>query len=164
MKTFETIHHKDLISNNDVIKLLEEVGFKEMKEDEGESGYIIKYKGLYYGEGLYYGNKAIQEIKVYLSRGYLNIRLTPAYINLDLYKLDGQTFYYHEKVTRSRSWYNVKQMVYRKSAGMDEFRNFLLLSICRDSFLDPEEEETYKFKGVVSGGLGFSEDWHDWFI
>ena len=68
MKTFETVHYKNLISNNDVIKILEEVGFSEMKGNE-EVGYILK--------DVYYG-KIEQDIEVYLKRGYLNIHLTPS--------------------------------------------------------------------------------------
>ena len=120
-----------MISNNDVIKLLkllEEVGFREMKGNE-EVGYLLRYK-----------TGGQKEIEVYLKRGYLNIRLTPFYLNLDLYKLDGPTFYYHGNLNHYRSWYCVKQKKYKKEAGMEEFKNFLLLSICRDSFLDPEEE------------------------
>ncbi len=43
MKTFETVHYKDMISNNDVVKILEEVGFSEMKDNE-EVGYLLRYK------------------------------------------------------------------------------------------------------------------------
>ena len=39
--TFKEIRHKNLISNNDVIKLLEEVGFNEIKNEE-DVGYLIK--------------------------------------------------------------------------------------------------------------------------
>ena len=158
MKTFETVHYKDMISNNDVVKLLEEVGFKEMIEDDGESGYIVK---------LHYDYKK-QDIEVYLNRGYLNIHLTPAYLNLTIYKLDSQTFYYQGKLSRSRSWYSVKQMKYKKEAGMEEFKNFLLLSICRDSFLDPEEEEAYKYRrrsrDMIDGFYIKDEGWKEWYL
>ena len=151
MKTFETVHYKDMISNNDVVKLLEEVGFSEMKGNE-EVGYLLKNKT---------GRQ--EDIEVYLKRGYLNIHLTPAYLNLDLYKLDSQTFYYRGKLSRSRSWYSVKQMKYRKESGMEEFKNFLLLSICRDSFLDPEEE-AYRIRMEQHKRFYINEDWHNWYL
>lgn len=154
MKTFETVHYKNLISNNDVIKILEEVGFSEMKGNE-EVGYILK--------DVYYG-KIEQDIEVYLKRGYLNIHLTPSYLNLDLYKLDGPTFYYHGNLSHHRSWYCVKQMKYKKEAGMEEFKNFLLLSICRDSFLDPEEEAYQIRMDERHKGSYINEDWHDWYL
>lgn len=132
------MHFRDMISNNDVIKLLEEVGFKEMMRDDGESGYIVKTP---------YDCRKQDIIEVYLNRGYLNIHLTPSYLNLTIYYiLDSQNFYYQGKISGPRSWYSVKQMKYRKEAGMEEFKNFLLLSICRDSFLDPEEEEAYQIR------------------
>ena len=134
----KTINYKDLISNNDVVNLLEEVGFSEMKGNE-DVGYLLKNKKVYYGVC------ESQDIEVYLKRGYLNIHLTPSYLNLDLYKLDGPAFYYQGKLSQSRSWYCVKKIKYKKEAGMEEFKNFLLLSICRDSFLDPEEE-AYKIR------------------
>ena len=146
-----------MISNNDVVKLLEEVGFKEMMEDDGEFGYIVK---------LHYDYKK-QDIEVYLNRGYLNIHLTPANLNLTIYKLDSETFYYQGKLSRSRSWYSVKQMKYKKETGMEEFKNFLLLSICRDSFLDPEEEEVYKYRmrsRFDEFRIRGNEDWHDWYL
>ena len=154
MKTFETVHYKNLISNNDVIKILEEVGFSEMKGNE-EVGYILK--------DVYYG-KIEQDIEVYLKRGYLNIHLTSSYLNLDLYKLDGFTFYYHGNLSHHRSWYCVKQMKYKKEAGMEEFKNFLLLSICRDSFLDPEEEAYQIRMDERHKGSYINEDWHDWYL
>jgi hypothetical protein len=123
-----------MISNNDVVKLLEEVGFSEMKGNE-DVGYLLKNKNVYYGV-----HESPQDIEVYLKRGYLNIHLTPSYLNLDFYKLDSYTCYYQGTLSRSRSWYCVKQVKYKKESGMEEFKNFLLLSICRDSFLDPEEE------------------------
>ena len=157
MKTFETVHYKDMISNNDVVKLLEEVGFSEMKDNE-EVGYILKS---------YYDCRIAQDIEVYLKREYLNIHLTSSYLNLDLYKLDDPTFYYHGNLNHYRSWYCVKQKKYKKEAGMEEFRNFLLLSICRDSFLDPKEEEVYKYRmrsRVDEFRIRGNEDWHDWYL
>jgi hypothetical protein len=155
MKTFETVHYKDMISNNDVVKLLEDVGFSRMKDNE-EVGYILKNKNVY---------RVREEIEVYLKRGYLNIHLTPSYLNLDLYKLNGPTFYYYGNLSHHRSWYFVKKMKYKKETGMEEFKNFLLLSICRDSFLDPEEEayqiridERHKGFYINEGG----HDWYDW--
>ena len=155
MKTFETVHYKDMISNNDVVKLLEEVGFSEIKGNE-DVGYLLRYK------------TGGQDIEVYLKRGYLNIHLTPLYLNLDLYKLYGPTFYYRGKLSQSRSWHRVKQMKYKKEAGMEEFKNFLLLSICRDSFLDPEEED-YKYRiGLRDLIDGFyikdDEGWKEWYL
>ena len=148
------MHFKDMISNNDVVKLLEEVGFSEMKGNE-DVGYLLRYK------------TGGQDIEVYLKRGYLNIHLTPSYLNLDLYKLDGPTFYYHGNLSHHGSWYCVKQKKYKKEAGMEEFKNFLLLSISRDSFLDPEEEESYKYKmrsRVDEFRIRGNEDWHDWYL
>ena len=156
--TFKKIRHKDLISNNDVVKLLEEVGFSEMKGNE-EVGYLLRNKNVYY--------EVREDIEVYLKRGYLNIHLTPFYLNLDLYKLDGPTFYYHGNLSHYRSWYCVKKKKYKKEAGMEEFKNFLLLSICRDSFLDPEEEEVYKYRmksRVDEFRIRGNEDWHDWYL
>ena len=46
--TFKEIRHKNLISNNDVVKLLEEVGFSEMEGNE-EVGYLLKNENVYYG-------------------------------------------------------------------------------------------------------------------
>ena len=91
-----------MISNNDVVKLLEEVGFSEMKGNE-DVGYLLKNKNVYYGV------RGSQDIEVYLKREYLNIHLTPSYLNLDLYKLDGSTFYYHGNLSHYRSWYCVNQ-------------------------------------------------------
>lgn len=151
MKTFEIVHYKNMISNNDVVKLLEEVGFKEMRDNE-EVGYLLRYK------------TGGQDIEVYLKKGYLNIHLTPAFLNLDFYELDSQqTYYYRGEVTRSRSWYSVKKMKYRKESGMEEFKNFLLLSICRDSFLDPEEE-AYRIRLEQHKRFYIKEDWHDWYL
>ena len=160
MKTFETVHYKYMISNNDVVKLLEEVGFSEMKDNE-EVGYLLRYKT---GRG----DRYRQDIEVYLKRGYLNIHLTPSYLNLDLYKLDSYTCYYQGTLSRSRSWYCVKQMKYKKEVEMEEFKNFLLLSICRDSFLDPEEE-AYKYRirsRDMIGGFYIKDDegWKEWYL
>ena len=158
--TFKEIRHKNLISNNDVVKLLEEVGFSEMNGNE-EVGYLLKNKNVYYGV------RGSQDIEVYLKRGYLNIHLTPSYLNLDLYNLEGPTFYYHGNLSHYRTWYCVKQKKYKKEAGMEEFKNFLLLSICRDSFLDPEEEEVYKYRmrsRVDEFRIRENEDWHDWYL
>jgi hypothetical protein len=50
---------------------------------------------------------------------------------------------------------------------MEEFKNFLLLSICRDSFLDPEEEEVYEYRirsRVDEFRIRENEDWHDWYL
>lgn len=148
------MHFKDMISNNDVVKLLEEVGFSEIKDNE-EVGYLLRYK------------TGGQDIEVYLKRGYLSIHLTPAYLNLDLYKLDGYTSYCQGKLNRFRSWYCVKKMKYKK-AEMEEFKNFLLLSICRDSFLDPEEE-AYKYRTWLRDMIdGFyikdDEGWKEWYL
>lgn len=155
------MHFKDMISNNDVIKLLEEVGFSEMKDNE-EVGYLLKNKNVYYGV------RGSQDIEVYLKRGHLNIHLTSLYLNLDLYKLvEGPTFYYHGNLGNNRSGYCVKKMKYKKEVGMEEFKNFLLLSICRDSFLDPEEEEVYKYRmrpRVDEFRIRGYEDWHDWYL
>ena len=156
--TLKEIRHKDLISNNDVVKLLEEVGFSEMKGNE-EVGYILKNKNVYYD-----GVRGSQDIEVYLKRGYLNIHLTPSYLNLDLYKLDGPTFYYYGNLSHHRSWYCVKQKKYKKEAGMEEFKNFLLLSICRDSFLDPEEEAYQVRMNERHKGFYINEDWHGWYL
>ena len=93
MKTFETVHYKDMISNNDVVKLLEDVGFSRMKDNE-EVGYILKNKNVY---------RVREEIEVYLKRGYLNIHLTPSYLNLDLYILNVPTFYYYVKLSNHNS-------------------------------------------------------------
>ena len=157
--TFKEIRHKNLISNNDVVKLLEEVGFSEMKDNE-DVGYLLK------NENVYYGVRG-QDIEVYLKRGYLNIHLTPSYLNLDLYKLDGPTFYYPRNLSHHRSWYYIKQKKYKKEAGMEEFKNFLLLSICRDSFLDPEEEVVYKYRmrsRVEEFYIRGNEDWQNWYL
>ena len=151
------MHFKDMISNNDVVKLLEEVGFKEMKGNE-DVGYLIKCNRVYYGV-----EPRIQDIEVYLKKGYLNIHLTPAYINLDIYKQEGPTFYYHGILNHRRSWYCVKQKKYKKEAGMEEFKNFLLLSICRDSFLDPEEAYQIRMNERHKG-FYINEDWHDWYL
>ena len=151
------MHFKDMISNNDVVKLLEEVGFSEMKGNE-DVGYLLKNKNVYYGV------RGSQDIEVYLKRGYLNIHLTPSYLNLDLYKLEGPTFYYHGNLSHHRSWYCVKQKKYRKDAGMEDFKNFLLLSICRDSFLDPEEEAYQIRMDERHKGFYINEDWHDWYL
>jgi hypothetical protein len=159
--TFKEILHKDLISNNDVVKLLEEVGFNEIKNDE-DIGYLIKYNRVYYGV-----EPRIQDIEVYLKKGYLNIHLTPAYINLDIYKQEGPTFYYHGTVNHYRSWYRVKSMKYKKEKGIENFRNFLLLSICRDSFLDPEEEDVYRYgnnMNVDEFRIRENDDWHNWYL
>ena len=43
----DTMHFKDMISNNDVVKLLEEVGFKEMRNNE-DVGYLLKNKNNVY--------------------------------------------------------------------------------------------------------------------
>ena len=144
----DTMHFKDIISNNDVVKLLEEVGFSEMKGNE-DVGYLLRNK------------TGGQDIEVYLKRGYLNIHLTPSYLNLDLYKLDSPTFYYHGILSHHKSWYCVKQKKYKKEAGMEEFKNFLLLSICRDSFLDPEEEVRSM---VDEFRIRRNEDWHNWYL
>ena len=122
-----------------------------MKGNE-EVGYILK--------DVYYG-RIEQDIEVYLKRGYLNIHLTPSYLNLDLYKLDGLTYYYYGNLSHNRSWYCVKQKKYKKEVGMEEFKNFLLLSICRDSFLDPEEE-AYQIR--MDELHKENEDWHDWYL
>lgn len=157
MITFETIHYKDMISNNDVVKLLEEVGFSEMKDNE-EVGYILKS---------YYNVRIAQDIEVYLKRGYLNIHLTPSYLNLDIYKLDGYSLYYHGNLNYHRSWYCVKQMIYKKEEGMEEFKNFLLLSICRDSFLDSEEEKAcrrYRTRDMIDGFYIKDEGRKEWYL
>ena len=120
-----------------------------MKDNE-EVGYLLRNKT----------NADRQEdIEVYLKRGYLNIHLTPSYLNLDLYKLNRFTFYCHR-----RSWYCVKQKKYKMEAGMEEFKNFLLLSICRDSFLDPEEEAYQIRMDKRYKGFYINEDWHDWYL
>ena len=159
MKTFETVHYKDMISNTTIIIILEEVGFKEIVKDE-EVGYIVKSRGFDYEAR----SSGIQDIEVYLKKGYLNIHLTPAYINLDLYKLDSYTCYYQGTLSRSRSWCCVKQMKYKKEAEMEEFKNFLLLSICRDSFLDPEEEAYQIRMDERHKGFYINEDWHSWYF
>jgi hypothetical protein len=151
----DTMHFKDMISNNDVVKLLEEVGFSEIKGNE-DVGYLLKNKNVYYGV-----HESPQDIEVYLKRGYLNIHLTPSYLNLDLYKLDGPTFYYHGNLIHHRSWYCVKQKKYKKEAGMEEFKNFLLFSICRDSFLDPEEEAKDSDKII---DINTDGDWKNWYL
>ena len=83
-----------MISNNDVVKLLEEVGFTRLNKNDGESGYLLRYVG---------APRRItrEDIGVYLKRGYINIHITPAYLNLDIYKLDGLTFYYQGKLSHS---------------------------------------------------------------
>ena len=126
--------------------------------DNEEVGYLLKNKNVYYGI------RGSQDIEVYLKRGYLNIHLTPSYLNLDLYKLDGPTFYYHGNLSHYRSWYCVKQKKYKKEAGMEEFKNFILLSICRDSFLDPEEEAYQIRMDERHKGFYINEDWHDWYL
>lgn len=151
----DTMHFKDMISYNEVIQILEEVGFKEIKEDNEESGYLVKVK--------YYDYRK-QSIEVYLKEEYLNIHLTPSYLNLDLYKLDGPTFYYRGNLSHYGSWYCVKQKKYKKEAGMEVFKNFLLLSICRDSFLDPEEEAYQIRMDEHTKDFYINEDWHDWYL
>ena len=125
----------------ELVELLEEVGFNEIKNDE-DVGYLIKYNRVYYGV-----EPRIQDIEVYLEKEYLNIHLTPAYINLDIYKQEGSTFYYLATVNHYRSWYCVKSIRYKREKGLNQFRNFLLLSVCRDSFLDGDEVEMKK-KGI----------------
>lgn len=144
----------------EIVELLEEVGFNEIKNEE-DVGYLISNR-------VYYVVKPrVQDIEVYLKKGYLNIHLTLEYINLDIYKQEEPTFYYHGNLIHHRSWFRAKSMKYKKEAGLEGFRDFLLLSICRDSFLDPEEEEVYKYR-IRSRVDGFrirgNEDWHDWFL
>jgi hypothetical protein len=122
-------------SKEDIIKVLKDVGFHEIAE-RGGVGYIIPFLSI------------SDDIEVYLRKGYLNIHLTQAFINLEIYKADSFTYIHHGmgEVIPS-SWYKVKLMRLRKNSEscMSEFRDFLLLSICRDSFLDPEEDK-YTFR------------------
>ena len=145
----ETIRFSDMISNTGVIAILEEIGFREMSGND-EVGYQIKTE------------YRRQDIEVYLKRGYLNIHLTPAYLNLEIYKQEGPTFYYNGTVNHYRSWYRVKKMQIKKTEeGISEFRNFLLLSICRESFLTPEEDLYRRIREYdVSKDKGWSNYWY----
>jgi hypothetical protein len=158
----DTMHFKDMISNNDVVKLLEEVGFSEMKGNE-EVGYLLKNKNVYYGV------RGSQDIEVYLKRGYLKIHLTPAFINLDIYKADSFTYIHHGRgEVIPSSWYMVKRMKLRKDSEscMSDFRDFLLLSICRDSFLSPEEEENayIYMRRKDRWNMDYDFEYRDWYV
>ena len=114
-----------------IIKVLEDVGFHEIAAEQGGIGYIIPFP-------------SSNDIEVYLKKGYLKIHLTPALINLEIYKADSFTYIHRGRgEVIPNSWYMVKWRNLRKDSEscMSKFRDFLLLSICRDSFLSPEEEE-----------------------
>lgn len=147
MKTFKTIHYKDMITTKDVIDILKDVGFKKLISihEKEMIGYILEP-----------GPNLTQQLRVYLNDEYLWLNSTLSQLEVEIYKREG-TFLSHGKI-RPTDWFKVSKMVYTK---INEFKNFLLLSICRDSFLDPEDD-AYKFKGMASAG--FSEDWHDWYI
>lgn len=124
-------HMTELLDDiKDVVDVLENVGFNEINNGE-DVGYLIKYN----------------YIEVYLKEEYLNIHLTPAYINLDIHKQEKSILYFHVTVNHCRSWYCVKSIKYKRKKELNQFRNFLLLSVCRDSFLDGDEVEMKK-KGV----------------
>jgi hypothetical protein len=53
---------------------------------------------------------------------------------------------------------------YKKKTGMEDFKNFLLLSICRDSFLDPEEEDVYRHRIIDGFYIKDSEGWKEWYL
>lgn len=137
-----------MISTRDVIDILKDVGFKELVSihEKEMIGYILEP-----------GPNLTQQIRVYLNDDeYLWLNSTLSQVEVEIYKREG-TFLSHGKV-RSTYWFKVSKIVYTK---IDEFKNFLLLSICRDSFLDPEDD-AYKFKGMASAGN--IEDWHDWYL
>ena len=145
---------KEDIYRKDIIKVFEDVGFHEIAEQEGV-GYIIPFS-------------SNDDIEVYLKKGYLKIHLTPAFINLEIYKADSFTYVHHGmgEVIPS-SWYMVKLMKLRKDSEgcMSEFRDFLLLSICRDSFLSPEEEEdAYMYRRKDRWNMDYDLVYRDWFI
>ena len=129
----------------DVIKVLEDVGFHKIAE-QGRVGYIIPFS-------------SNNDIEVYLKKGYLKIHLTPTFINLEIYKAD--RFYVNviDEIIPN-SWYMVKQKKLRKDSEscMSEFRDFLLLSICRDSFLSSEEEDIRKDRWNMDYNL-ICRDW-----
>ena len=139
------------ISKEDIIKVLEDIGFHEIVKQE-KVGYIIQ-----------------NDINVYLGKGYLKIHLTPAFINLEIYKADSFT-YIHRGMGEiiPSSWYMVKFMKLRKDSErcMSEFRDFLLLSICRDSFLSPEEEEDayYTYRRKDRRNMDYDFVYRDWYI
>jgi len=126
---------KEYIYRKDIIKVLEDVGFHEIAK-QGEVGYIIPF----------FSNK---DIEVYLKKGYLKIHLTSVFIELEIYMVDRFTYIHHGRgEVIPSSWYMAKLMKLRKDneSCMSEFRDFLLLSICRDSFLSPEEEEDARYR------------------
>lgn len=143
---------KEDIYRKDIIKVLEDVGFHEIAE-QGGVGYIIPFS-------------SDNDIEVYLKKGYLKIHLTPAFINLEMYKADSFTYIHHGRgEVIPSSWYMVKLKKLRKDSEscMSEFRDFLLLSICRDSFLSPEEEEdTYR---KDRWNMNYNYDaFRDWYV
>lgn len=144
-----TVHFKDMKSNSDIVKILEEVGFEEIEDNNEEYGYLLEP-----------GPTLSQQIRVYIKSEYLYIDLTLSSLNLEVFKQEGPIFYRHGMVVKPRYWYKVKNIIYKKEAGMKEFRNFLLLSICRDSFLDPEERNNYKF----GNNRLVDDDYKDWYI
>ena len=144
---------KEDIYRKDIIKVFEDVGFHEIAEQGGEVGYIIPFS-------------SNNDIEVYLNKGYLKIHLTRAFINFEIYKVDSFTYIYRESCVTPSSWYMVKQMKLRKDSEscMSKFRDFLLLSICRDSFLSPEEEEdAYKWR-KNRWDMDYDCVYHDWHI
>jgi hypothetical protein len=145
---------KEDIYRKDIIKVFEDVEFHEIAEQG--VGYIIPFP-------------SNNDIEVYLKKGYLKIHLTPALINLEIYMADSFTYIYRGRgEVISSSGYMVKCMKLRKESEscMSEFRNFLLLSICRDSFLSPEEEENayIYMRRKDRWNMDYDFEYRDWYV
>ena len=110
---------------SDIIHILEDFGFNRKKKlDERVEGCFL----------LDPGPNITRELKVYLGREYIQIDLTPSFIKVEIYKnIEDELIFL--------SWSYVMSKRFRKSVnGMKEFKNFLLLSICRNSFLNEYED------------------------
>jgi len=145
---------KEDIYRKDIITVLEDVGFHEIAE-QGLVGYVIPFH-------------SNNDIEVYLKKGYLKIHLTPAFINLEIYKADRFTYIQHRGRSEviPSSWYYMKLMKLKKDSEncMSEFRDFLLLSICRDSFLSPEEEGVSIYRRKERWNMDYDFDYDWWFV
>lgn len=114
---------KNITSDNDIIHILENLGFRKGFKNE-EGGFSVTLI-----------DRDNVDIEVFLRSSSLKIQLTNVYIRLLIYN-HIRPF---EDFLSWKSWRACVMEKRIKKSEVEKFKKFLLLSICRESFIENSE-------------------------